>query len=53
LLEPVTAASLSPDGTRVLTSSLDGTVRMYRCEICSGLDGLLELAKRRLAGFAR
>jgi hypothetical protein len=53
LLEPVTAASFSPDGTRVLTSSLDGTVRMYRCEICSGLDGLLELAKRRLAGFAR
>ena len=50
---PVTSASFSPDGRRVLTSSEDGTVRIYRCEICSGLDGLLALAKRRLAGFAR
>jgi WD40 repeat protein len=52
-VKPLTSASFSPDGRFVLTSSRDGTVRLYRCEICAGVDGLVALATRRLEALAR
>jgi len=45
----LTSASFSPDGRTILTSSRDGTVRTYRCDLCGGLDELLALARRELA----
>lgn len=51
--EPLTSASFSPDGHGILTSSRDGTVRTYSCDLCAGLDELLILAKARLAALSR
>jgi WD40 repeat protein len=51
--EPLTSASFSHDDRRILTSSRDGTVRTYRCELCAGLDELLTLANARLAALSR
>jgi WD40 repeat protein len=47
-LGPVRTAEFSPDGREVLTASDDGTVRLYECELCGGIDALGALAKRRL-----
>jgi WD40 repeat protein len=44
----LTAASFSPDGQLVLSSSEDGSVRLYRCQVCGDLDALLRLASARL-----
>jgi len=44
----VTSASFSPDGRFVLSSSADGSVRLYRCEVCGDLDALMRLARKRL-----
>jgi WD40 repeat protein len=46
---PLTSVSFSRDGRLVLSSSEDGSVRLYRCEICGNLDALVQLATRRLA----
>ncbi len=46
---PLTSVSFSPDGKLVLSSSEDGSVRLYRCEICGNLKALVRLATRRLA----
>jgi WD40 repeat protein len=51
--EPLTSASFSPDGRRILTSSRDGTIRVYRCELCGGIDALLGLANKRITGLGR
>jgi hypothetical protein len=32
----------------VVTASIDGSVRSYRCDICGGVDDLLALARERL-----
>jgi WD40 repeat protein len=48
----LTSASFSPDGSRVLTSSADGTVRFYACGVCLAVDGLVSLAEARLAELA-
>ena len=32
--EPLTSASFFPGGNRILTSSRDGTVRTYTCDVC-------------------
>ena len=32
-----------------MTGGVDGTIRRYRCDICGGLDELVEVAERRLA----
>jgi WD40 repeat protein len=45
----LTSVAFAPDGRRIFTASLDGTVRTYSCEVCASLDGLVALAKRRLA----
>ena len=44
----LTTVSFSPDGRLILSSSKDGSVRLYRCEICGNLDALVALAKQRL-----
>ena len=51
--EPLTSASFSPDGHQILTSSRDGTVRTYACQICGGINELLALAQRRLTALSR
>jgi hypothetical protein len=51
--EPLTSASFSPDGKHILTSSRDGSVRTYFCEVCGGIDELLAVADARLAGLER
>jgi WD40 repeat protein len=48
----LTAASFSPDGRQILTASLDGTVRIYTCAVCDGLDGLVVAATARLAAIS-
>jgi WD40 repeat protein len=47
--QPLTSVSFSPDGHEILTSSQDGTVGTYSCEVCSELDSLMRLAEKRLA----
>jgi WD40 repeat protein len=42
------AAFAGRNGQTIVTASKDGTIRVYRCEICGGIDDLLLLAKRRL-----
>jgi WD40 repeat protein len=49
---PVTAAGFDRSG-RVVTGGVDGTVRVYTCNVCGGLDELVELADRRLAKTGR
>jgi WD40 repeat protein len=51
--EALTSASFSPDGKRILTSSRDGSVWTYFCEVCGGIDALLAVADARLAGLER
>ncbi|HEX6130853.1 MAG TPA: WD40 repeat domain-containing protein, partial [Actinomycetota bacterium] len=45
----VRSAAFAPDGRRIVTAGDDGTVRVYRCEVCGGTDDLVALARRRLA----
>jgi WD40 repeat protein len=50
---PLTSASFDADGRRILTSGEDGTVRMWTCDICGGVDELVRLANQRLAATRR
>jgi WD40 repeat protein len=45
----LTGVSFSPNRPTVLTSSRDGTVRTYTCQVCVDLSGLVHLAEVRLA----
>jgi len=45
----VTSVSFAPTTPTVLTSSRDGTVRTYACDVCVDLAGLVRLAEQRLA----
>lgn len=47
--EPLTSVAFAPGGRRIFTASVDGTVRSYVCEVCASFDGLVALAKRRVA----
>ena len=48
----LTGASFSPNGKRILSTSADGTVRTYLCELCGGASDLLRIARARLAALA-
>ncbi|HVP75977.1 MAG TPA: hypothetical protein VMS63_08145 [Gaiellaceae bacterium] len=45
----LTGVSFSPRGATILSSSRDGTVRTYACDVCVDLAALVRLAERRLA----
>ena len=47
-LRPLLAASFARDDRRMLTASVDGTMRDYRCDLCGKLSALQELANARL-----
>jgi WD40 repeat protein len=44
----LTGATFSPNGKRILTTSADGTVRTYFCDLCGGTTDLLRIARARL-----
>jgi WD40 repeat protein len=44
----LTGAAFDPSGRRIYTAGDDGTVRVYRCQVCGGLPALETLARRRL-----
>ena len=44
----VTAAQFNHDGSRVVTSSEDGTARITSCEVCLPVDDLIAKAEREL-----
>jgi len=48
----VVAAAFSHDGKLVVTAHGDGSARVYRVELCGGLDDLKQVAERRLNGFS-
>lgn len=50
--KPLTAATFAPRGGLILTSSADGDVRVYTCEVCAHLDGLVAAADRRLQAIS-
>jgi WD40 repeat protein len=50
---PLTGASFSPTGDRILVGSKDGTARTYHCEICEPLPKLKALAAKRLGALGR
>jgi WD40 repeat protein len=45
----VQSVAFAPAGETILSASADGTVRTYTCEVCVAGNGLLQLAKIRLA----
>jgi WD40 repeat protein len=47
--DPLTSVSFAPRKPTVLSSSRDGTLRTYTCEVCVDLNGLVHLAERRIA----
>ena len=49
----LTSAVFSPDGRRILTSGIDGRVRVYDCTFCGNLHELSRAARARLAGLSR
>src|SRR5262249_44601911 len=40
--------AFSPRGWRLLTGGQDGSVRMFDCTVCTGVNGLVKLARARL-----
>ena len=46
---PVRSAEFTPDAREVVTAGDDGTVRIYDCDLCGGIDDLLAIARARLA----
>jgi WD40 repeat protein len=47
------AATFDATGRRITTVGVDGTVRTYRCNVCGGIEELVELAERRLRATGR
>ena len=48
----LTAVAFAPDGL-LATGGVDGTVRLFRCQVCGGVDELKELADERLEETGR
>ena len=48
----LTSVAFSSDGRRIVTASLDHTVRVYDCDVCGGLGSLVELARHRLSDIS-
>ena len=44
----LTSVSFAPHGETLLTSSKDGSIRTYTCEVCADRNTLVHLAKVRL-----
>jgi WD40 repeat protein len=49
----LTTVAFAPDGKQIVTGGVDGTVRLYRCDVCGGVDDLVALADARLARTGR
>ena len=49
--DDVVAASFSSDGKLLATAHGDGNARIYRLDLCCGLEALKDIAKRRDAGL--
>ncbi len=49
----VKAVSFDPTGRSIVTGGEDGTVRVYRCDICARVDDLVRLADMRLGATRR
>ena len=45
---PINDLAFSPRGWRLLTGGRDGSVRMFDCTACTGVNGLVKLARARL-----
>ena len=50
---PFTAVAFTPDSRTIVARSERGAVSRYRCRVCDGIPGLLELADERLAETGR
>jgi WD40 repeat protein len=50
---PFTAVAFTPESRTIVAVSADGVVSRYRCRVCDGIPGLLELAGERLAATGR
>ena len=48
-LQFLTAVAFGPDGRSILSASMDGSVGIYRCEVCGTLKQLIAFAEGRLA----
>ncbi len=49
---PLTSASFSPNGQWIVTGANDGVASVVRCDICSDLHGLEQVAHRRLTAVS-
>ena len=50
---PFRAVAFTPDSRTIVAVSEGGVVSRYRCRVCEGIPGLLELADERLAATGR
>ncbi len=45
---PTNAVAFSPDGRQIASASLDGTVRVWMCEVCGPIEEVLAMAEQRV-----
>ena len=50
---PYAAVAFTPDSRTIVALTEQGVVSRYRCRVCDGIPGLLELAEERLAATGR